>query len=1079
MKRSIRSNIFQSLSLAVALFAYSLNLSAQYGTGTILGSVTDPSGAPISGLKVTVKNLDTNETRDFMTDSAGDYRFTALPVGQYSISAAAASFKTATVESAALQVNTQLRVDIIMQLGSVAEKIQVTAQTPQLQTDTATLGTSIDKRTMLELPLNSRNFYDLMALSPAVIRVFGASAVMDNRTASLGGSRSTSVGANLDGVDFTIGNVSNPAIALSLDAIEEFKVQLNFVDASYGHGVANIDMIIRRGTNAFHGVVYDFVRNRAFQAGQFFRPPRGAPRFSYNQFGVSAGGAIVKNKTFYFGNYEGRRRRTGTIQQSLVPTSEMQQGDFSALGRVIRDPSSNNEPFPGNIISSTRFDGISKQLIQYFPAPNFVNIRPGVNYLITPSDTEQRDQFTIRIDQRISDKGMLFGHYSFAQNEVVGSSYRPPNNTISPNRHQHVAIGYTHVVNPGLVSETRLGFTRAFLAASIFGDRTSTNYAKELGLKNLAANPGDYSLPALNLVGYSSGNVGNFGGRGSRIVQNNLYYRAGEALTYIRNRHALKFGGDISRLMMGYDQGSNQDGIFAFSGNYTGNAFSDFLLGLPGTALGGLGSVGNLGGVAKYSIGTQFQWYVQDDWKVTERLTLNLGVRYELFQQWRGRLANFDLGTGRQLLAGSASYYVPGVGLIQGSGTPLLPERPIVTDPNNFGPRLGIAYRIGSRTTLRTGAGVFYDLTVGTYTLATMMSTPPYFINATLVSDPTRPQYVLSQLFPSPDQVRAAVTTNIDLQRRTPYVYQYNFNLQHQVRPGLLVEAGYMGNTGQKGSGLNSQLWVNQPRLPSNPVNPEPFAQRMPYPSLPPTFQQVAHYQWNNYNAGYLKVEQRVAGGLSFTVAYTFSKLLDSGAAGQNMNNRRLERGLSDLNVTNNFNAGYVYELPFGRGRHFNIRNRYLDVIAGGWQISGITTFQTGVPITIVTASDIGLVGTGGQRASATGVAPQKLDPRTNNLLGFNVSAYTLPARGTFGNLARNVQPGFGTNNWDVGFDKSIAVPRLGEASRFQIRAEFFNIVNHTQFSGIGTAADIPSNFGRVNSARDPRIMQLAGRLYW
>ena len=708
-----------------------------------------------------------------------------------------------------------------------------------------------------------------------------------------------------------------------------------------------------------------------------------------------------------------------------------------------------------------------------------MNIRPGINFLITPSDREQRDQFTVRVDHKISDRGSLFGRYSFAENEIVGTSYRIGNSSVAPNRHQHIAVGYTHVFKPTFIAETRLGFTKAFLAASLDGDRFSTNYVAQLGLRNLAPSPGDYTLPSINLVGYSSGNLGNFVGRGGRIVQNNIYYRAGEAITWIRNRHTLKLGGDISRLMVGYDQGSNQDGIFAFSGNFTGDAFADFLLGLPQTALGGLGSVGDFGGVAKYAIGTQFQWYIQDDWKVTDRLTLNLGLRHELFQQWRGRLANFEAGTHRQLLAGRAEYYVPGSGLVRGSGAPLLPERPIETDPNNFGPRIGMAYRLGGKTTLRAGAGLFYDLNVGVFTLATMMSTPPYFINATLVSSPVRPELVLSQLFPPPDQVSASVNRNVDLERRSGYIYQYNFNLQHQLRPGLLVEAGYLGNTGHKGEGLDARLWLNQPRLPVNPANPEPFAQRMPYPRLAPTFDHVSNYRWNNYNAGFAKVEQRFSRGLTFTAAYTFSKLVDSGAGGQNMYDRRPERGLSEQDVPHNFIASYVYELPIGRGRRVDIRNPVLDAFIGGWQIGGITNFQSAMPLTIFTATDIALVGTSQQRASATGIKPSKLDPRTNNLFGFDRSAYAVPPRGTFGNLSRTVQRGFGTNNWDVSFDKNFRTSFLGESSRLQIRVEFFNFFNHTQFSGIATAADVPVTFGRVNSARDPRILQLAGRLYW
>ena len=436
------------------------HLLGQFGTGTILGTITDPSNAVVPNVTVETKNIATNETRTFTTDEAGNFRFTALPSGTYTVAASGSGFRTATAQDIVLRVNTQVRVDIVMQLGTVSESVEVAATTPQLQTDTAALGTVIDNRTMLELPLNARNFFDLAALTPGALKTVGGSSVMDERSIEIGGVRNVSTNAMLDGVDFSIANVNNPAIALSIDAIDEFKVQVNFMDASYGHGAAGIDMVTKRGSNEFHGVVYDFVRNRAFQAGQFFRPPAGAPRFSYNQFGASGGGAIVKNKVFYYGNYEGRRRRTGVILQGLVPTTEMQRGDFSNLGRIIRDPFNNNQPFPGNAIPEARWDAIAKKMIQYFPAPNFINQRPGINYLVTPADRERRDQFTGRSDYRVSEKGTLFGRYSFADDDLINSAYLTGKGLVRPNRTQNVSLGYTHVASPTLISETRLGFTK-------------------------------------------------------------------------------------------------------------------------------------------------------------------------------------------------------------------------------------------------------------------------------------------------------------------------------------------------------------------------------------------------------------------------------------------------------------------------------------------------------------------------------------------------------------------------------------------------------------------------------------------
>ncbi len=1071
-----------SNTLILPLLLSFLPAYGQYGRGTILGTVTDSSGAVVPSIKVSARNLATNETRDFTTDANGNYQFNALLSGRYTISASGGQFKTTTANDVELRVNSQVTVDLVMQLGVVSETVSVQSSVPQLQTNTAVMGTVIDNRTMIELPLNARNFYDLVALTPGAVKVRGTSSVMDERSIEIGGVRNTSTNAMLDGVDFSVANINNPAIALSLDALDEFKVQTNFMDASYGYGAAGIDMVSKRGTNTYHGVVYDYVRNRAFQAGPFFRPARGTPRFTYNQFGGNFGGKIIKDRTFFFGNYEGRRRRTGNILLGLVPTPAMKNGDFSAVPNkptiVVRDPANGRTPFPNNMIPRSRFNSISAALLPFFPDPN-VPLANNLNYITTPPDQERRDQFTIRVDHRLSDRGSLFGRWSFADNALTDASYRVGKGVIRPDRSQQAALGYTHTFGSNLISETRLGFTKAYLARVSDGDRFSKNYAAELGLKNLAAIPGDYTEPSVNFPDWNPGAgraSSGFAGYGLRIVQNNIYYRAAETLTYIRNKHSMKFGGDWNRLMVGYDQGSNQNGIFNFQNNfYTDEGFADYLLGMPQSATGGLGSISaEFGGVAKYSIGTRYQAFFQDDWKITDKLTLNLGVRYEIFQNWRGRLANFDLGTNRQLLAGQNRYYEPGVGLVN-TQSPLLPERPIVTDKNNIMPRVGLAYRLSQKTVIRTGIGVFSLLNTGGATLGAMTSTVPFFVQGTVVNLPNQTPRLLTELFPTAAELAGSVGSNNDLTRRDGYMYSYNFNIQHQLTPGLMIEGGYMGNTGHKQVG---SILVNQPRLPSNPANPEPFAQRSPFPRALPSFSQTANYQWSNYNAAFVRMEQRVWRGLSLTGSYTYGKVIDSGAAGQNMYDRRPERGLADNDIRHNFIAGFVDDLPIGKNRAIDIQNRALDYVIGGWQFSGIVNFRSGAPFSIVTAGDLARVGSGTQRPNATGVASSKLDPRTNGLIGLNTAAFSTPAIGTFGNLARNTQPGFGVNQWDVSLNKNFRVSPLGEAGRLQLRFEWFNFFNHTQFfNPIGTQN--AATFGRVTAAADPRILQIAGRLQW
>jgi len=632
--------------------------------------------------------------------------------------------------------------------------VEVAGTTPQLQTNTAAMGTVIDNRTILELPLNARNFFDLAALTPGALRTVGASSVMDSRSIDIGGVRNTSTGANLDGMDFTVVNQNNPAIALSLDALSEFKVVANFMDAAYGHGAAFIDMVTKSGTNRFHGVAYDFVRNRAFQAGQFFRPATGAPRFTYNQFGGSGGGPIRKDKTFFFANYEARRRRMGVILQGLVPTDQMMAGNFAATGKTMKDPLDNNNPFPNNVIPQNRLDPITQKMLQYFPHANLSG-RAGVNFLVTPSDWERRDQITGRIDHKVSSKGNLFGRYSYANDDLTNVAYIIGLGVIRPDRTQHLSIGYTHVFTPTFISDTRLGFFKAYLARQSDGDRYSTNFAAQVGLKNLAPSPGDYTLPNVNLTGYAPGAPGassGFVGYGTHIVQNNIYYRGSETVTWIRGDHTLKIGGDYAHLMVGYDQGSSQNGIVNFTGNYSGDSFGDYLLGLPGSATGGLGSLGNYGGVAKYALAEEIYGFVQDDWKIGSRLTLNLGMRYEYPSPYRGRLANFDLTLGRQLLAGRPDYYIPGVGLFQNTGSVLLPNPPVHSDKNNFAPRFGMAYRLGNNTTVRTGFGIFYGYTGGGAAVNNMLSTPPFFVFANLTSSPTTPQIPDGRLVPGSGQ---------------------------------------------------------------------------------------------------------------------------------------------------------------------------------------------------------------------------------------------------------------------------------------------------------------------------------------
>ncbi len=753
---------------------------AQYGDGVVLGTVTDPSGAVVPNVAVTLTSHQTGESRQLTTGTSGDFRFNSVPAGTYMVTAKAPSFSTTTVDPVTVTVDMETRTDIAMKVGSVTQTVNVTGAAPLLQTDTAAIGSAIEQRTMLELPLSGRDFFSLVALIPGATKVPGGSSVMDGLSVQIGGVRNTSTNTTFNGVDFTVQNVFNPAVGLSLDMLQEFHVEENFMDATYGHGASLLELVSKSGTNRIHGVVYDFDRNRVFDADHFFRSLK-EPRLSYNEFGVDFGGPIKKDKLFYFLNYQGRRDSTGDLLLGNVPTAAEWGGNFQGTSITVTDPANGNAPFPNDVIPSTRFDPVAKAMLAVpsasggsllFPTPNLTG-RPGANFIATPADVERRDQGTVRIDYNLSQNKLLFGALTMANDVLGNAGYIPDIGVNRPDSTQFFVLGFTWLESPTFISETRLGYTHSFLARAPQGDASSTNYAAAVGLANLVAYPGDYTYPSISLTGYpsespstagASSAIGSeFGGSGTHIVQNNLYYRAGQTFTWTKGKHTMKFGGDWNRLMVGYDTAVDQNGIFSFGGTFTGNSVGDFLLGLPLGAAGGLGTYPGFPQVEKYSLGTQFNAYFQDDWKVTGRLTVNMGLRYEIFQQWRGRLGNFDLATGQQLIAGSPDYYTPSGGLVIGSGAALLPERPVKTDPYDFGPRLGLAYRLGNKTTIRAGAGIFYALaSAGTF-LGSLAFTPPFYITDSLTSSSTTPQLSLSHLFPSVTTATQAITENVDL----------------------------------------------------------------------------------------------------------------------------------------------------------------------------------------------------------------------------------------------------------------------------------------------------------------------------
>jgi hypothetical protein len=1071
-----------------ALAITTSTVGAQTATGQITGTVRDATGAVMSGVKVVVSNQQTGLNRETKTGSNGDYVVPLLPAGVYLVTAEHTGFKTAILSDVVLTVEQVQRLDLTLAPGTVAETVEVQASALVLDTASASIGHTITERQVTELPLNGRNFLQLLFLGAGAVETTGEQGGMRQgvgNAISIMGARPTSNNFMIDGTANIDTAIGTPAAVLSVDAIQEFKEQTTTYSAEYGFSSNQINLVSKTGTNELRGTGFGFFRNDAWDARNFFDDKTSpAPRLDQKQFGFVVGGPVMRNRTFFLVNYEGTRIDRGVTTFYTVPTPEQLSGRFST---PIVDPAT-GAAFANNTIPQSRFSRLAQLAIRnnWFPAPN-TSAAQG-NYQAVRTFPQVQDQFTIRGDQDLARYGRVFFRYTnTAYENTTASNTIDLGNRVFVQDTANWQVSHSWPILNTLVNQFRVG--RVDARADQHGIACAQSDVDFLNITGVFTGiPDDQrECPSIAMLGFS----GTGGAVNAYTASNQPMWDISNTSTWVNGRHTLNFGVNYRRWSLQRDLATGFLGNYMFNVGFTGNVVADMLLGY----YSGIGVFQpaplTVPGAAGNPREFNFMYlapYFQDDWRVNSRLTVNLGLRWDYRNvpyETRNRMAwrNPDYAPGGLLVADES--LVPG-GFADGAYYQLANRR----SPENpdrfkvFAPRFGFAWRpIGEETVLRGGYGVFFDSAEGRE-IDGAADVYPYVIRSNYIQSigqPT-PLQTTNSLFPSFVAGPATSATNTFLavsqspQPRNPYVQQWSLGVQRELLPRTTMELNYIGS---HGSNLLMRRNIAQAR-PYDPANPLPVAARKPYPNFV-VYVDSDWSGWSDYHALNTKLEHRGRGSI-LTFAYTWAKSTDSKSAAAGIgasafngwqgfldnSNPKRDHGLSDFDVDHRLVGSFVYNLPVGSGEKFaSDATGVKNAVIGGWQVNGIYTWQRGFPLTIVAADLGGLNDTfGTNRADLVG------DPDAGERTvsrWFNTAAFAQPAEGRLGNLGRNTERGPGVNNLDLALFKNFTVTR---GIRLQFRLESFNALNHTQFATV-SANLAARNFGVVTSARPARINQL------
>jgi hypothetical protein len=1067
---------------------------AQQPTAQITGIISDSSGAVVPGAHIKVNNTNTGINWEAESNESGNYAFSNLPPGPYQITVTRAGFTTVTRTGIDLVISQVARLDFTLSVGSTAESVEIKATAPLLESSSASVGQLIETRAVMDLPLNGRNYLQLAKLSTGVLEAKPGDRNVSGGSFIANGVRAQLNNFLLDGVDNNSKVVdqqnSSPVVVQpSVDAVQEFKVETNNYSAQYGYSAgAVVNATIKGGTNQLHGGLFEFVRNDMFDARNFFASPTAPkPELRRNQFGGTLGGPIIKNKAFLFGSFERTIERDGITYVTTVPTAAMRNGDFTGQPAVY-DPATTTSlgggvysrtAFPGNVIPLNRFDPAAAKLLALFPAPT--TSAAFNNYVTSPVEALTTNRFDFRHDYQLSQADNLFARYSYFTNDYnYPGPFAPPlvgstsfQNSIKATVGNGAALGETHVFGARMVNEFRAGYNRIEDALEPFvKDYIDDKY----GLGGIPAQPGVVGLPSMSISGFTT--IGEATFLPNSKISETLTLE--DHLTLILGKHNLTFGGSYRFVRSWYAISSSARGTYTFNGAFTqdpqnrsktGSGLGDFMVGIPSSA----GISNFLQGDIRYKYTGAF---IQDDWKILPKLTLNAGLRYEIWTQpveRHDQQANFFLAdrklayASNKVPAGVPAAYVENAP----SGVDSRALQKIFY--NYLAPRLGFAYQATPSTVVRGGAGVFYADNPFIGASGRLPANPPYAISNSYPTDNITPLLYLSSGFPANSVTNLdfnavnLVMFSPDLQNGT--VYHWSMGLQKQISQYVL-EANYVGT---RATNMPLGYNINQAYAGAGSV-----ASRRPFQGFNNITAQVP-MGVSRYNALEMRAERRYSSGFSLLASYTYSKSLDNGGEQligdlglRNVDAVNWEYSLSLGDMRHRFVTSALYDLPFGRGRRFDIQNPVLNAVAGGWQANAIFTAHTGQPFT--PALGVSSANTGDARPNRNADGNLSSDKRTIQVW-FDKSAFTTPPQYQYGNAGRNILFAPGATNMDFSVFKRFALSVLKENSELQFRAESFNFLNHPQWGRPNNRVDIAQGGSITSLSTSMRQMQFGLKL--
>lgn len=1065
---------------------------AQNESGRITGVITDPSNGVIPNATVTITNLDNGRMILVKTGAAGDYTVPFLEPGNYKVSAESAGFENAVHNGLVLSVGAPLTSDFKMVVGNVNTTVNVDESALQINSENAAIETVISPKQVVELPLNGRNFTELIMLGPGAVQPGGGESV---NNISIAGARTSSMQFLIDGMSNNDAFQQDPIYNPSIDAIQEFAEQTKNYSAAFGGSANQINISFKSGTNSLHGTAFDFLRNNYLDAKSYF-DVKAPPPLKQNQFGYTLGGPIIipklyngKNRSFFFLNYEGLRHRGSSTGYYTVPTAAELGGQFTT---PILDPANNYQPFLGNQIPTSRFSRLANVGTKYFPSPN--TSTPQGNFVRVSASPFDADQQNYKFDQNIGKNDAAFFRYTMANSTGTSAGINAAQNRFNTTTLNTWQVSETHTFTPNIVNQFRYG--RLYETRNTEGNPSSVADIQALQLSNtyaVSAVPRDYQIfPVI----YFQNTYNTVGGANAvpNIYQQPLW-QLSDSLTIIKGRHSINVGVEMRHL--NYYQNSSYQlfGYYAFNGTFTGNTFADFLLGNPYSAQALLPSPfaqdPKQPGSASTIYYSSLAPYLEDDWKVKRNLTINLGVRYdysalpyEKNNHWAW--PDFDFPGGAVWVADKNVFDHN----LQGNLYKYSPSRTAGSSQKEvLAPRFGMAWRPfnADQTVLRLGYGIFFDSSEAHEDYATG-KIYPYTYTQNRLWATGQPLIYTDQLFSAVNVTTPASTATLggyetqSPHKKDPYLQDWSVSIQHQLDKVSTVELSYVGNIGLH---LVGRANPNEP-YPQDPNHITPVTAREPYPNL----NLLIMSDWafhSNYNAMNVKVE-RSSGDLTLLAAYTWSKSMDDKSAASSLgdsisgwagpmdsHNYNRDYAKSDYDATHRLVASFIYNLPVGRGKKLlSNLNKPLDTVIGGWQFNGILQLQTGFPFGVGAKDINGDLQTFAQRANLV-KNPYSSGFHKSTNLWFSPAAFTQPADGVFGNSSRNILTAPGLDNSDLSITKNV---RFGDFVNYQLRVEAFNAFNHPSFGYPNNNIADPK-VGVISGVKPGRIVQLGMKLTW